>query len=139
LWALGLNNDRSNELKNIKKTFLIFAFVAVTPIALAYGVSPDWFASTFLGIEMLDTNIAHILRAIMCLYLALGLFWLYSAFNEAYRNAALLTVVLFTGGLVVGRIISYFADGQPQPLLILYIGLEFILVPIAYWVFRLPE
>jgi hypothetical protein len=126
-------------LKNIKRNFLLFAFVAVTPIALAYGVSPDWFASTFLGIEILDRNIAHILRAIMCLYLALGLFWLYSAFNETYRNAALLTVVLFTAGLVIGRLISYFADGQPQPLLILYIGLELVLLPIAYWVFRLPE
>ena len=126
-------------MKNAKKNFLILAFVAVTPIALAYGVSPDWFASTFLGIETLDTNIAHILRAIMCLYLALGLFWLYSAFHEAYRNAALLTVIVFTGGLVIGRIISYFADGQPQPILILYIGLEFVLVPVAYWVFRLPE
>ncbi|MEE4606019.1 MAG: DUF4345 domain-containing protein [Desulfobacteraceae bacterium] len=126
-------------MKNIKKHFLIFAFVAVIPIALAYGISPDWFASTFLGIDMLDTNIAHVLRAIMCLYLALGLFWLYSAFNQAYRNPALLTVVLFTGGLVVGRLISYFVDGQPQPILILYIGLEFVLAPIAYWIYSLPE
>ena len=126
-------------MKNMKRNFLVFAFVAVVPIALAYGVAPDWFASTFLGIETLDTNIAHILRAIMCLYLALGLFWLYSAFNQAYRNAALLTVVLFAGGLVIGRVISYFADGQPQPILILYIGLEFVLVPIAIWVLRLPE
>src|SRR5210317_662774 len=126
-------------MKNIKKIFLLFAFIAVVPIALAYGVSPNWFAATFLGIEKLDTNIAHILRAIMCLYLALGLFWLYSAFNEAYRNPALLTVILFTGGLVVGRVISYIADGQPQPILIFYIGLELFLVPIAYWVFRLPE
>jgi hypothetical protein len=126
-------------LKNLKKNFLIFAFVAVTPIALAYGVSPNWFATTFLGIEVLDTNIAHILRAIMGLYLALGLFWLFAAFTPAYRNAALLTVVVFTAGLAIGRIISYFADGRPQPLLILYIGLELALVPIAYWVFRLPE
>ena len=126
-------------MKNLKKKFLIFAFFAVIPIALAYGVSPDWFASTFLGIETLDRNIAHILRAIMCLYLSLGGFWLYSAFNESYRNPALLTVVLFTGGLVVGRIISYFADGRPQPILLLYIALEFVLVPVAYWVFRLQE
>ncbi|MGF1527782.1 MAG: DUF4345 domain-containing protein [Candidatus Competibacterales bacterium] len=126
-------------MKNAKKYFLIFAFVAIIPIALAYGISPYWFASTFLGIEMLDTNIAHILRAIMCLYLALGLFWLYSAFNMAYRNPALLTIVLFTGSLVVGRLISYFADGQPQPILVLYIGLEFVLAPAAYWIFRLPE
>jgi len=126
-------------LKNIKKYFLLFAFTAVIPIALAYGISPNWFASTFLGIEVLDINIAHILRAVMCLYLALGLFWLYSAFNKAYRNPALVTVILFTGGLVTGRLISYFLDGQPQPILILYIGLEFVLVPVAYWVLRLPE
>jgi hypothetical protein len=126
-------------MKNIKKNFLLFAFFAVIPIALAYGISPDWFASTLLGIETLDTNIAHILRAIMCLYLALGLFWLYSAFKPTYRNPALLTVLFFTGGLVIGRIISCFVDGQPKPILILYIGLEFVLAPLAYWVFRLPE
>lgn len=126
-------------MKNMKRNFLVFAFVAVVPIALAYGISPDWFAATFLGIEALDINIAHILRAIMCLYLALGLFWLYAAFNQAYRNPALLSIVLFTAGLAVGRVISFFADGQPQPVLILYVALEFILVPVAIWVFRLQE
>ncbi|MGC9461277.1 DUF4345 domain-containing protein, partial [Vibrio genomosp. F10] len=127
------------NMKNIKKNFLIFAFFAVIPIALAYGISPNWFASTFLGIETLDLNIAHILRAVMCLYIALGLFWLFSAFNKSYRNPALVTVIVFTGGLVIGRVISYFVDGIPQPILLLYIGLEFALVPIAYWVFKQPE
>lgn len=126
-------------MKNIKKNFLIFAFVAVIPIALGYGVAPEWFVSTFLNIDILDTNIAHMLRAIMCLYIALGLFWLYAAFNKAYRNAALLTIMLFAGGLVTGRIISYVADGQPQPILLIYIGLELVLVPVTYWVFKLPE
>jgi hypothetical protein len=126
-------------LSNIKRNFLVFAFFAVVPIALTYGVDPYWFSSTFLGSDRLDINIAHILRAIMCLYLALGTFWLYSAFNLAYRNTALLTVALFTGGLVIGRGISYFADGQPHPILIVYIGLEFVLFPIAIWVFSLPE
>ena len=126
-------------MKDIKKKFLIFAFLAVVPIALAYGVSPNWFASTFLGIEALDMNIAHILRAVMCLYLGLGLFWLYSAFNENYRNPALVTIIVFTGGLVIGRLISLLADGQPAPILILYIGLEVVLVPLAFWVLRQPE
>lgn len=58
----------------LKQTFLVTAFVVVSIIALLYGVSPDWFASTFLGIANLDLNFAHILRAVMCLYLALGLF-----------------------------------------------------------------
>ena len=126
-------------MNNIKKKFLIFAFFAVVPIALAYGVSPSWFASVFLGIETLDINIAHIFRAVMCLYLALGIFWLYSAFNEEYRNPALVTVIVFTSGLVIGRVISLFVDGQPEPILILYVGLEFILIPISYWVLRLQE
>lgn len=126
-------------MNHLKKYFLILAFVTVTPIALAYGVSPDWFAMTFLGIEELDMNITHILRAIMCMYLALGLFWLYAAFNQTYRDPALVTVMVFAGGLVIGRIISYFADGQPEPILILYIGIELVVLPVAYWIFKLPE
>ena len=123
----------------MKKYFLLFAFLVVSIIALLYGVSPQWFAQTFLGIPELDLNIAHILRAVMCLYLALGVFWFCSAFSDRYRNTAVLTCGIFAGGLVIGRIISFFADGQPQPLLILYIVMEFALVPIAYWIFKLPE
>ena len=123
----------------IKKYFLILAFVMVAIIALLYGVSPQWFARTFLGIVELNLNIAHILRAVMCLYLGLGLFWLFSAFSNKYRNVAVLTTVIFAAGLVTGRIISFFSDGEPAPILLLYIFMEFALVPLAYWVFRLPE
>lgn len=121
----------------IKKAFLIIAFIMVSIIALLYGVDPQWFGQTFLNVPQLDPNIAHILRAVMGLYIALGLFWLYSAFNEKYRNVAVLTTVIFSGGLVSGRIISLFNEGQPAPLLIFYIIAEFALVPIAYWVFTL--
>ena len=65
----------------VKKYFLIFAFVTVSTIALLYGISPKWFVQTFLGLNELDLNIAHILRAVMGLYLSLGIFWLYSAFR----------------------------------------------------------
>jgi hypothetical protein len=123
----------------IKKYFLIFAFVAVSIIALLYGISPRWFARTFLGVAELDLNLAHILRAVMGLYLGFALFWLFSAFSDKYRNTAVLTTVIFSAGLVIGRIISLFADGQPSPLLVIYIFMEFALVPFAYWVFRLPE
>jgi hypothetical protein len=75
----------------------------------------------------------------MCLYLTLGLFWLFSAFSDKYRNTAVLTTVIFASGLVIGRIISFFADGQPSPILLLYIIMEFLLVPVAYWIFRLPD
>jgi hypothetical protein len=123
----------------IKKYFLIFAFFVVSIIALLYGISPQWFAFTFLGFAELDLDLVHILRAVMCLYLALGLFWIFSAFSDKYRNTAVLTTVIFASGLVIGRIISFFADGQPSPILVIYMIMEFLLVPLAYWIFRLPD
>jgi len=123
----------------IKKYFLIAAFVSVSVIALLYGISPRWFAYTFLDLPEIPLDFAHILRAVMCLYLALGLFWLFSAFSENYRNTAVLTTMLFSGGLVLGRIFSLFADGDPSAILLIYLAMELVLVPVAYWVFRLPE
>ena len=123
----------------IKQYFLMFAAVAVSAIALLYGVSPHWFALAFLGIPELNLNVAHILRAVMCLYLALGAFWFYSAFSDRHRSTAVLTCVVFAGGLVIGRLVSFFADGQPAPLLVFYTVLELGLIPVAYWIYRLPE
>lgn len=123
----------------IKKYYLIFAFCAVSAIALLYGVSPYWFAQTFLGVPELDADLAHILRAVMGLYVAFGFFWLFAAFSDAYRNVAVLTTVIFCGGLVAGRLTSLLADGRPSPLLILYISLELALIPLGLGIFRLPE
>jgi Domain of unknown function (DUF4345) len=72
----------------LKKAYLTIAFVAITIIALLYGISPTWYAATFLGITDLNPNVAHILRAVTGLYLALAAFWLYSVFNDKYRNGA---------------------------------------------------
>ena len=123
----------------IKKYFLILSSCTILGVGLLYGVSPDWFARTFLGVPELDLNLAHILRAMMCLYLGFALFWLIAAFNDRYRNAAVLTVVLFPGALVIGRIISFFVDGQAAPLLSFYLVAELVQAPIAYWVFKRPD
>ena len=123
----------------IKKYFLIMSFFSVVMIALLYGISPRWFAQTFLNATGISLDFAHILRAVMGLYLALGFFWLFSAFSDKYRNSALLTIVIFSGGLVAGRIVSLFADGQPAPILVIYIGIELVFLPVSLWVFRLPE
>ena len=96
---------------NIKQAYLILASVVVAGIALLYGVSPRWFASSFLGVADLDRNVAHILRAIMGLYLGFGLLWLFAAFSSKHRNAAVLTTLIFAAGLVSGRIVSLVADG----------------------------
>jgi hypothetical protein len=123
----------------IKKYLLILAASTIFVVGSLYGISPYWFAETFLGVSQLDFNLAHILRAMMFLYLGFGLFWLFAAFSDKYRNTAVLTVMLFPAGLVTGRIISFFADGQPSWLLLLYLFAELLQVPLAYWVWRLPE
>jgi hypothetical protein len=122
----------------IKKSFLILASVVVAIIALLYGIWPTWFASTFLSVDSLSVNLSHILRAVMCLYLALGCFWLFSAFSAKHRDTAVLTTIFFAGGLVSGRLISFIVDGNPAPLLVFYAALEFALVPIACWVYSRP-
>jgi hypothetical protein len=123
----------------IKKFYLVFAFVAVAIIALLYGVSPSWFARTFLDVRDLDVGFAHILRAVMGLYLALGLFWFYAAFHDRYRDVAVLSTVIFCAGLVSGRLISLVADGRPAPLLLLYVAMELAFVPIGLWVLKRPD
>ena len=75
-------------------------------------------------------DFAHILRALMSLYVALGLFWLFSAFNDKYRNTAVLTTGIFAGGLVIGRLLSLLADGQPSPIMLVYIAMELGLIPV---------
>ncbi|ODA67594.1 hypothetical protein A7A08_01628 [Methyloligella halotolerans] len=137
---------------DLKRAFLIFIAACVCVIALLYGVNPDWFARTFLGqgtagpaggtaagAESLSVSTAHILRAVMGLYLALVAFWLACAITDKHKNAAILTVMVFAGGLLAGRLLSFAIEGMPDPLLIVYAGLEASVLPLAWWVWRLPE
>ena len=121
----------------LKKVLLVFAFVTVCTIALLYGISPQWFFETFL-VDSQNPSIdqSHILRAVMMLYIALGLFWLYSAFSDKYRDAGLVVLAVFCGGLVTGRILSVIVDGTPSPLLSVYIFMELSLVPVCIWLLR---
>ncbi len=123
----------------LKQAFLIAAFAMVSVIAFLYGIDPSWFARTFLGLDTVSVSFAHILRAVMGLYLAFGVFWLVSAFNDAYRNTAILTTMVFAGGLVIGRLVSFIADGQPAPLLVFYAVLECAILPLAWWIYQRPD
>jgi hypothetical protein len=124
---------------DIKKGFLFLAFAMVSVIALLYGIDPEWFARTFLGATALSVDFAHILRAVMCLYLALGAFWLFCALSDKNKNTAILTTIVFAGGLVVGRLLSFSIDGLPSALLIFYAALECAFIPLAWWVYKQPE
>ena len=122
----------------LKKAFLIFASAVVVIIGVLYGASPKWFMSTFLDAQA-TTDLSHILRAIMCLYFGMAVYWFQAAFNDKHRNPALLSAVFFGGGLLLGRIVSFVMDGKPSILLLVYIGMEVSLVPIALWIYKLPD
>ncbi|XSG83465.1 MAG: DUF4345 domain-containing protein [Methyloligella sp. ZOD6] len=124
---------------DLKRALLILVAACVSVIALLYGVDPQWFARTFLGVSDLSVGTAHILRAVMGLYLALAVFWLACALTGKHQNTAVLTVMVFAGGLLAGRLLSFAIDGMPEPLLILYAGLEAAVLPLAWWVWRLGE
>ncbi|AHF05481.1 hypothetical protein MARPU_08550 [Marichromatium purpuratum 984] len=121
----------------VKKWLLILSFLTITLIGLMYGLSPPWFVGTFLAATMPpDIDQSHMLRAMMTLYLALGGFWLYCAFTDAYRDAGVIVLAVFCGGLVVGRITSVILDGLPSPVLVLYIFMELGLVPLCVYLLR---
>ena len=121
----------------LKKSLLIISFLTICIIGLLYGIAPQWFFATLL-VNAQDPSIdqSHILRAVMTLYIALGLFWLYCAFSDRYRDAGIIVLSVFCGGLVAGRLLSVFIDGIPSQVLILYILMELSLVPVCIWVLR---
>ncbi len=72
----------------------------------------------------------------MMLYISLGGFWLYCAFSEKFRDAGVILLAIFCGGLVSGRILSVVIDGMPSPILLIYIGMELALVPVCLWLLK---
>jgi len=72
----------------------------------------------------------------MMLYISLGLFWFYAAFSNKFRDAGIVVLAVFCGGLVSGRILSVIIDGLPSPVLIVYIFMELSLIPVCVWLLR---
>ena len=121
----------------LRKGLLVISFMTISVIGLVYGVSPQWFYETFLANSQTPgVDQSHILRAVMMLYLGLGLFWLYCAFSDKYRDAGIVVLGVFCAGLVSGRILSVVVDGTPSPILVVYILMELGLVPICIWLLK---
>lgn len=104
--------------------FLVLAAIGLMPIALSYGLSPSISMTYLFDIDASGINTAHILRAVMGLYLALITFWLLGAKNNDLRLPALWSLTVFMIGLAAGRILSLIVDGMPHPLLVIYLILE---------------
>ena len=112
--------------------FLMVAAVGLMPIALAYGLVPATTVPVLYGVEIDSINLTHIFRAVMGLYLAMIVFWILGATRESLRFSALCSMVVFMGGLAVGRLLSLFFDGIPGTLLVIYLLLELGFALVAF-------
>ena len=118
------------------RAFLIFCAVGLVPIALGYGAKPSVTLDAIFGIDVDTTNLAHIMRAVMGLYLGMVVFWLTGAFNKSLAGPALAACAVFMLGLAAGRVLSFALDGLPHWLLIVYAALEIVLGMMAIALFR---
>jgi hypothetical protein len=83
-------------------------------------------------IEVTNTNLLNILRAISGLYIALVTFWVLGAYNSNLQLPALWSLTIFMTGLASGRVASILIDGLPSPIFIFYLFLEIIFGLIGY-------
>ena len=118
------------------RAFLIFCAVGLVPIALGYGAMPSVTLDAVFGITVDTTNLAHIMRAVMGLYLGMVAFWLWGAFKPSMTGPALAGCAVFMLGLAAGRMLSFVIDGMPHWLLIVYAVLEIVLGLIAVMLYR---
>jgi hypothetical protein len=124
----------SQAVKN--RAFLVFCAVGLVPIALGYGAMPSVTMGALFDITVDTTNLAHIMRAVMGLYLAMVVFWLWGAFKPSMTGPALAACAVFMLGLAAGRILSLFIDGMPHWLLTVYAVLEIVLGLIAVTLYK---
>src|SRR5210317_450027 len=113
------------------RVFLIFCAVGLVPIALGYGARPSDSLDALFGITVDTVNLTHIMRAIMGLYLAMVVVWIWGALDQQLTTPALVSCAVFMLGLAAGRILSFIVDGLPHWLLVGYAFLEVCLGLIA--------
>ena len=127
-----------NEARPSMKTsaFLIFCAVGLVPIAMGYGAKPSASLEALFGITVDTTNLTHIMRAVMGLYLGMVVIWVWGAFKRQMAAPALVSCAVFMLGLAAGRILSFILDGMPHWLLVVYAILEVVLGVSAIVIYR---
>ena len=112
--------------------FLIFVAAGVFFISLSYGLFPSQSLVYLYDIEVTNTNLKNIFRAIMGLYISLVAFWIIGARYKSLQLPALWSLTIFMLGLAMGRLLSLVIDGLPYPPFVLYMLLEFLFAAVGY-------
>ena len=119
--------------------FLVFVAIGVFCVSLGYGFLPNLTMPFLYDIEVSNTNLLNILRAISGLYIALVIFWIVGAYNSNLQLPALWSLTIFMTGIAAGRIASILIDGLPSPIFIFYLFLEIMFALIGYTLIKNKE
>ncbi len=96
------------KLKNLQ---LLLSALIVIAVSFIYGGNPEKILPLIFDFEVHNLELKNIFRAIMGLYVAFGLFWLYGVYEVAYWKSATTSNIIFMTGLAFGRLVSLFLDG----------------------------
>lgn len=99
------------SLQSIKNMHLWVSAIIVMIAALIYGSNPEVVIPYFLDFTPQSLDEKNILRALMGLYFGLAIFWILGTRKPRFWESATLVNILFMGGLIFGRVLSYFLDG----------------------------
>lgn len=100
--------------------YLLFSAAGLFVIALSYGVDPAAVLPKLLDLSVEGTDLTHIFRAVMGLYLGMIVLWVLGAFRSDLTRVAVIAEIVFMLGLASGRVLSILVDGLPSMLLIAY-------------------
>ncbi len=112
------------------RLYLLVSAAGLTAVALSYGVAPATILPHLLDITVEGTDLTHVFRAIMGLYLGMIVLWVLGAFRPSLTRAAVIAEIAFMSGLAVGRVLSIVVDGMPSVALLGYTGVE---IALAAW------
>jgi hypothetical protein len=107
--------------------YLLFSAAGLFVIALSYGVAPAAILPIALDVTVERTDLTHIFRAVMGLYLGMIILWVLGAFRANLTRVAVIAEVTFMFGLALGRVVSIVIDGIPSMLLVVYAVLEIVM------------
>jgi hypothetical protein len=98
-----------------KNLHLSLSGIIVICAGIVYGGNPSYVMPIVLDFQVNSLELKNMLRAVMGIYIGIGMFWLLGATKEKLWYAATLSNVLFMGGISFGRIISTVFDGISTP------------------------
>ena len=136
MWSENEEENRykmkpSNGKQYVSKNLhLLISVILILIIGLTYGICPDKILPKLFNFRVETTDLKHIFRALMGLYLGMSIIWIVGIVKPGFWIMATLTNIIFMGGLAIGRLLSLLIDGFPSTYFIIGLVLELML---AFW------